>query len=105
MNSTVNTVLMKGRSNKRDFLREPMKIGTRGSPLALAQAEETRSRLMMAHGLPEIAFELIVISTKGDRVLDRPLSEIGGKGLFTEEIESALLSGSIDIAVLKIKYK
>ena len=76
-----------------------LKIGTRGSALALAQAHETRSRLMAAHGLPETAFEIIVISTSGDQIQDRPLSEAGGKGLFTKEIEEALLNGRIDIAV------
>ena len=75
------------------------RIGTRGSPLALAQAHETRDRLMAAHGLPEVDFEIVVISTKGDRVTDRPLSEIGGKGLFTEEIEQQLGDGRIDFAV------
>ena len=75
------------------------RIGTRGSPLALAQAAETRARLMLAHGLPEEAFEIVVMSTKGDRVTDRPLSEIGGKGLFTAELESQLLSGELDFAV------
>jgi hydroxymethylbilane synthase len=76
-----------------------IRIGTRGSALALAQAAETRARLMAAHGLPEDAFEIVVISTSGDRIQDRPLSEAGGKGLFTKEIEEALLSGGIDIAV------
>ncbi|MCY6383304.1 hydroxymethylbilane synthase [Hoeflea prorocentri] len=78
---------------------KPFRIGTRGSPLALAQAEETRDRLMAAHGLEADAFEIAVISTKGDRVTDRPLAEIGGKGLFTEEIEAQLSDGRIDIAV------
>jgi hydroxymethylbilane synthase len=76
-----------------------LKIGTRGSALALAQAHETRARLMAAHALPEEAFEIVVISTSGDRIQDRPLSEAGGKGLFTKEIEEALLDGRIDIAV------
>ena len=76
-----------------------LRIGTRGSALALAQAHETRARLIAAHGLPEAAFEIVVISTSGDRILDRPLSEAGGKGLFTKEIEEALLAGRIDIAV------
>lgn len=78
---------------------KPFRIGTRGSPLALAQAYETRSRLMAAHGLPEDMFEVVVLSTKGDRITDRALSEIGGKGLFTEELENQLLSGDLDIAV------
>ncbi|PVB61522.1 hydroxymethylbilane synthase [Labrenzia sp. 011] len=77
----------------------PLRIGTRGSALALAQAEETRDRLMTAHGLAEDAFEIVVIKTSGDRIQDRPLSEVGGKGLFTKEIEEALLGGRIDIAV------
>ncbi|MEW6634358.1 MAG: hydroxymethylbilane synthase [Pseudomonadota bacterium] len=78
---------------------QTLKIGTRGSPLALAQAHETRARLMKAHSLPEQAFEVVAISTSGDRIQDRPLSEAGGKGLFTKEIEEALLDGRIDIAV------
>ena len=81
----------------------PLKIGTRGSPLALAQAYETRNRLMAAHDLPEAAFAIVVIKTTGDRVLDRPLKELGGKGLFTREIEDALLAGGIDIAVHSMK--
>jgi hydroxymethylbilane synthase len=75
------------------------KIGTRGSELALAQARESRARLMAAHGLGEADFEIVVISTSGDRIQDRPLSEVGGKGLFTKEIEEALLDGRIDFAV------
>jgi hydroxymethylbilane synthase len=77
----------------------PLKIGTRGSPLALAQAHETRARLAAAHGLPESAFAIEIIKVTGDQILDRPLKEIGGKGLFTREIEEALLAGAIDIAV------
>ncbi|MGV1753834.1 hydroxymethylbilane synthase [Agrobacterium sp. CG674] len=78
---------------------KPFRIGTRGSPLALVQAIETRDRLMAAHGLPQDMFEIVPLSTKGDRVTDRPLSEIGGKGLFTEELENQLLSGDLDFAV------
>lgn len=78
---------------------KPFRIGTRGSPLALAQAHETRSRLMAAHGLPEEMFEVVVLSTKGDRITDRSLALIGGKGLFTEEIEAQLSSGELDFAV------
>lgn len=81
----------------------PLRIGTRGSPLALAQAYETRARLMKAFDLPEAAFEVVVIKTTGDAILDRPLKEIGGKGLFTREIEDDLLSGKIDIAVHSMK--
>lgn len=78
---------------------KPFRIGTRGSPLALAQAHETRDRLVSAHGLPAEMFEIVVLSTKGDRITDRSLSEIGGKGLFTEELEEQLLSGDLDFAV------
>jgi hydroxymethylbilane synthase len=81
----------------------PLKIGTRGSPLALAQAHETRARLMAAFDLPEEAFEIVVIKVTGDAIQDRPLKEIGGKGLFTREIEEALLDGGIDIAVHSMK--
>ncbi len=82
---------------------QPLRIGTRGSPLALAQAHETRDRLMAAHGLPETAFSIEVIKTSGDQIQDRALSEIGGKGLFTKEIEEALLGKTIDIAVHSMK--
>ena len=81
----------------------PLKIGTRGSVLALAQAHETRARLMAAHDLPAEAFQVVAIRTTGDRVTDRPLKEIGGKGLFTREIEEALIQGRIDIAVHSMK--
>ncbi|MEN3974883.1 hydroxymethylbilane synthase [Emcibacter sp. SYSU 3D8] len=81
-----------------------IRIGTRGSPLALAQAHETRNRLLAAHPqLRDDQIEIVAISTKGDRVLDRPLSELGGKGLFTEEIENGLKAGSLDIAVHSMK--
>ena len=80
-----------------------LKIGTRGSPLALFQAHETKRRLMTAHGLAEDEIEITVITTTGDRVRDRPLSEIGGKGLFTKEIEEALFDGSIQLAVHSMK--
>ncbi|MGH1424484.1 MAG: hydroxymethylbilane synthase [Pseudooceanicola sp.] len=81
----------------------PLRIGTRGSPLALAQAHETRDRLMRAFDLPIEAFEISVIQTTGDRVQDRALREIGGKGLFTREIEQELLLNGIDIAVHSMK--
>lgn len=87
--------------------KSPLKIGTRGSPLALAQAFETRRRLMSAHALPEDAFEVVVIRTTGDDramiAADKPLKDVGGKGLFTREIEEALLAGGIDIAVHSMK--
>ncbi|MEL7213445.1 MAG: hydroxymethylbilane synthase [Pseudomonadota bacterium] len=81
----------------------PLNIGTRGSPLALAQAHETRARLSEAFDLPFEAFTIVVIKTTGDKMLDRPLKEIGGKGLFTREIEDDMLSGKIDIAVHSMK--
>lgn len=85
----------------------PLKIGTRGSPLALAQAYETRDRLAAAFDLPKEAFEIVVIKTTGDnRAMidaDRPLKEIGNKGLFTKEIEEAMIAGGIDIAVHSMK--
>ncbi|MGO1119407.1 hydroxymethylbilane synthase [Rhodovibrionaceae bacterium A322] len=82
-----------------------LKIGTRGSPLALAQAYEVRDRLQAAHsGLKqEGAIEIIIIKTTGDMIQDRPLAAIGGKGLFTKEIEEALLNGDIDLAVHSMK--
>lgn len=76
-----------------------VRIGTRGSPLALAQAHEVRDRLVSAHGLDPESFEIVAIQTSGDRIVDRPLAEIGGKGLFTREIEMRLYEGSIDLAV------
>ena len=82
---------------------QPFKIGTRGSPLALWQAYETRRWLMAAFDLPEAAFEIVVIKVTGDQILDRALKDIGGKGLFTREIEDALLDGGIDIAVHSMK--
>lgn len=81
-----------------------IRIGTRASPLALAQANETRARLLKAHGgLSADDVEVVPLSTRGDRVLDRPLAEIGGKGLFTEEIEAGLLDDSLDLAVHSMK--
>ncbi len=74
-------------------------IGTRGSPLALAQANETRRRLAEACGVALDTIALAVIRTSGDRIQDRPLSEAGGKGLFTRELDAAQLAGAIDLAV------
>ncbi|MCG8494337.1 MAG: hydroxymethylbilane synthase [Sneathiellales bacterium] len=81
------------------------KIGTRGSPLALAQAYETRDRLLEAHPdrLKEDSLEIVIIKTTGDQIQDRALSEAGGKGLFVKEIEEALLRGDIDLAVHSMK--
>lgn len=79
------------------------RIGTRGSPLALAQARMVRARLADALGCEAEAIEMRVIRTSGDRIQDRPLSEVGGKGLFTKEIEEALRAGEIDLAVHSAK--
>ncbi len=81
----------------------PFRIGTRGSPLALAQANEVRSLLATTLDIDPEAFKIVVIRTTGDRVTDRPLREFGGKGLFTKEIEEALLEGRIDCAVHSMK--
>jgi len=80
-----------------------LRLGTRGSPLALAQANETALRLSMAHAWPPGAVEILPIRTTGDRITDRPLSEAGGKGLFTKELEDALADGRIDLAVHSAK--
>ena len=78
-----------------------LRLGTRGSPLALIQANQVRDALMKAHA--GLAVEIVTIRTTGDKVQDRPLSEIGGKGLFTREIEDGLLGGTLDIAVHSAK--
>ncbi len=79
------------------------KLGTRGSPLALAQAHMTAAALTAAHGWgPDVA-QIVVISTTGDRVQDRPLAEIGGKALWTKELDAALLDGRIDCGVHSMK--
>jgi hydroxymethylbilane synthase len=80
-----------------------LRIGTRGSPLALAQAHQVRSRLAAALGVAPAAIELKIIKTTGDAIQNRPLTEIGGKGLFVKEIEQVLLDGAIDLAVHSAK--
>jgi hydroxymethylbilane synthase len=76
-----------------------LRIGTRGSPLALAQARELSERLVAACGLAPEAVDIRVIKTTGDAIQDRPLAEVGGKGLFTKEIEQALIDDAVDLAV------
>jgi hydroxymethylbilane synthase len=78
-----------------------LRIGTRGSPMALRQAALVRDRLVAAH--PDLAAEIVTVRTTGDRVQDRRLAEIGGKGLFTKEIEEALFVGRVDLAVHSLK--
>lgn len=90
---------MKSKEKAADKIR----IGTRGSKLALVQTYEARDRLMAAHGLAETDFEIEIIKTSGDLIQDKALSAFGGKGLFTKEIEDALLAGTIDFAVHSMK--
>ncbi|MBN2034282.1 MAG: hydroxymethylbilane synthase [Deltaproteobacteria bacterium] len=78
-----------------------LRIGTRGSKLALAQSEWVKAKIESEH--PRIRVELVKIKTKGDRILDSPLSKIGGKGLFVKEIEDALLKSTVDLAVHSMK--
>ncbi|MBV9066601.1 MAG: hydroxymethylbilane synthase [Methylobacteriaceae bacterium] len=80
-----------------------MRIGTRGSPLALAQTHQVRAALSHAHGVSEEAISVCVIRTTGDAIRDRPLAEAGGKGLFTRELDLALLNDEIDVAVHSAK--
>ncbi|MCL4143042.1 UNVERIFIED_CONTAM: hypothetical protein GTU68_030182 [Idotea baltica] len=81
----------------------PIRIGTRASPLALAQAYETRDRLIAAHGLPEEAVVIVSMTTTGDQRAEVKLSEIGGKGLFTKEVEDSLIAKETDLAVHSMK--
>jgi hydroxymethylbilane synthase len=80
-----------------------LRVGTRGSPLALVQARAVAARLAAALGAKEQEIELVVIRTSGDLIQDRPLTEEGGKGLFTKEIEQALLDARVDVAVHSAK--
>jgi hydroxymethylbilane synthase len=84
-------------------MSDTIRIGTRGSKLALAQAYQLRDRLIAAHGLAPDDFHLEIIKTSGDLITDKPLSEFGGKGLFTKEIEEALTASGIDLAVHSMK--
>lgn len=80
-----------------------LRIGTRASPLAVAQATEVASRLAACHGLSIESFEIVRLTTKGDRLSERPLSDLGVKGLFTQELEERLLTGELDLAVHSCK--
>src|SRR5438045_668513 len=80
-----------------------IRIGSRGSPLALAQARMVARQIAAAHGVATERIPIEVIRTTGDVIRDRPLAEVGGKGLFTKEIEEALLAGRIDLAVHSAK--
>jgi hydroxymethylbilane synthase len=79
----------------------PLKLGTRASPLAMAQAHEARDRLCAAH--PGLEVEIVPVTASGDKVLDRPLADIGGKALWTKELDAWLLAGEIDFAVHSLK--
>lgn len=81
----------------------PLRLGTRRSPLAMAQAEEARARLCKAHGWAEDAVEIVPVIASGDKVQDRPLAEIGGKALWTKELDQWLMAGEIDFAVHSAK--
>ena len=81
----------------------PIRIGTRGSPLALYQANEVQARLADVHGLEPLEIEIRVIKTSGDTIQDKALRDVGGKGLFSKEIEAALIEGDIDLAVHSVK--
>lgn len=83
------------------MIQRPLRIGTRGSPMALAQTGMVRDRIVAAN--PGLETELVVVTTVADKILDRPLSEIGGKGLFTKELEQALFADAIDVAVHSMK--
>jgi hydroxymethylbilane synthase len=80
-----------------------LKVGSRGSPLALAQTRQFRDRLAHSAGVEEAAIEIVVIRTSGDKILDRSLADAGGKGLFTKELDEALIAGAIDCAVHSAK--
>lgn len=80
-----------------------IRIGTRASPLAVAQATEVASRLAACHGLSIESFEIVRLTTKGDRLNERPLPDLGVKGLFTQELEERLLTGELDLAVHSCK--
>src|SRR3546814_169730 len=81
----------------------PLRLGTRGSPLALAQAHMTVAALRARHGWDEGAVEIVVVQTSGDRIQDRALADIGGKALWTKGLDRALASGEIDFAVHSMK--
>lgn len=87
------------------MLSEPhtIRIGSRASPLAMIQAEMVRSALISAHGLDPLAVVIIPVTASGDKILDRPLAEVGGKALWTKELDQWLIAGEIDCAVHSMK--
>lgn len=84
-------------------MMKTLRLGTRGSPLALAQADMVRGALITAHGLSEDTIEIVPIKTSGDRIQDRALADVGGKALWTKELDRALTAGEIDFAVHSMK--
>lgn len=96
-------VALRGHMAQSSVTTPILRIGSRGSPLALTQARAVRDRLAAAHGFDPEHISIEAIRTTGDMIQDRPLAEAGGKGLFTKEIEEALLAGSIDLAVHSAK--
>ena len=84
-------------------MKHPLRLGTRGSPLALTQAHMVSAALCAAHGWGEDAIEIVPIRTSGDKIQDRPLAEAGGKALWTKELDRALIDGEIDFAVHSMK--
>lgn len=84
-------------------LDRPLRLGTRASPLAIAQVNLTRRALLAAHGWPEDRIEIVPVTASGDKVLDRPLADIGGKALWTKELDQWLATGEIDAAVHSMK--
>lgn len=84
-------------------MNRPLRIGTRGSPLALAQAGRAAEALRRAHGWDEGAVEIVPITTSGDVIQDRPLAEVGGKALWTKELDRCLLDGRTDVSVHSMK--
>ena len=83
--------------------KRPLRLGTRGSPLALAQAHMTARALIDAHGWSDDAIQIVTVQTSGDRIQDRALADIGGKALWTKELDRALIAGDIDFAVHSMK--
>ncbi|MFT4057364.1 MAG: hydroxymethylbilane synthase, partial [Novosphingobium sp.] len=92
-------------NDKQDqtFRPERYKLGTRRSPLAMAQAHEARDRLVQLHGIDPAHIEIVAVTASGDRIQDRALAEIGGKALWTKELDAWLASGEIDFAVHSAK--
>src|SRR5580765_5191113 len=81
----------------------PLRIGTRGSPLALIQAQMVADALCTAHGWGEGAIEIVPITTSGEVIQDRPLAEVGGKALWTRELDACLADGRTDLSVHSMK--